>query len=273
MSAYVVTVVTNQAELVVCELYASYSLASSRALTLARACAVNNPAWVNPNAPEEKLDDGSVRWTFLETSKFLVTIHFKHVKDYIPTSNQLEDLRNNSNFIKFGDSLRGTDGTNAQPVAVAPSNGITFTDGYQFPLRVIALGPIPTPIDVVIIPPVVPAPVLPKDDFYEMSLPIGFNVNGKPITMEDLYDDPYSVASYDTLSENQEWAIVIARVRKRPGFSTQTSAGTLSQQAALDELQKKSTVGKEIKDREIQLLANVLSTELEESSSSSSEDY
>jgi hypothetical protein len=262
MSAYVVTVVTNQAELVVCELYASYSLASSRALTLARACAVTNPAWVNPNAPEEKLEDGSVRWTFLETSKFLVTIHFKHVKDYIPTSNQLEELRNNSNFIKFGDTLKvsGTDGTNVQPVTVIQPTVISFTDGYQSPAPIAA-------------DPVVATPVVIKDDFYDMSLPAGFSTNGKPITMQDLYDDPYTVASYDTLSINQEWAIAIARVKKRPGFAFAIAAGSLRQQEALDELQKKSVIGEQIKDREIRLLSDVLSESLDESSSSSSDDF
>lgn len=270
MSAYVVNVVTNQAELVVCELYASYSLASSRALELARACATSNPLWVNPNAPEEKMEDGSIRWTFLETSRFLVTISFKHVKDNLPLSDSLEELRNNSNFIKFGDSLKNPVDTVVAPV-VAPV-GVIVADGYQQALHDTVYQPSAFPDAPVVVATARPIPQL--DNFNDPSLPFGFSISGKPITMEEAVDDPFMVAFFDTLTENKEWAIVTARVKKRPLFSVTTKSGVFFQQAALKELNEKTAIGVEIRDNEISLLADALSalTE-EESSSSSSEEY
>lgn len=274
MSAYVVNVVTNQAELVVCELYASYSLASSRALALARACAVSNPLWVNPNAPEEKMEDGSIRWIYLETSRFLVTVSFKHVKDYLPASDSLEELRNNSNFIKFGDSLKNSVDTVVAPV-IAPT-GIVIADGYHQSLHDTVYQPSAFPVAPVVVvgDSTPPAPVLPPDKFNDSTLPFGFSISGKPITMEEAVNDPFMVAFFDTLTENKEWAIVTARVKKRPSFSVNTKAGLLNQQAALKELNEKTAVGVEIRDNEISLLANTLSSLTEEeSSSSSSEEY
>lgn len=89
---YVVLSVDNS-ELEVCEIYNDPQIATYHALKLAKNKCINkvNFDWVNASPGAERLEDGTVRWTFLETSKHLVVLLLKSVLNAIPT---LSDVKN-----------------------------------------------------------------------------------------------------------------------------------------------------------------------------------
>jgi hypothetical protein len=130
-----------------------------------------------------------------------------------------------------------------------------------------SLAPVPAP----------PAPLTPKDDPMDPSLPAGWSYSGKPITMAELISDPYNVSSIYSLSEPRQWALAWSRVKKRPGFTVNLlGVGTYNQSDALFELESKTNLGHEIVMLECVFLDRVLSEqkdEEDEESSSSEEDF
>lgn len=96
----------------------------------------------------------------------------------------------------------------------------------------------------------------PVDDPAEASLPAGWDYDGNPVRMDTLKLDPECVKSTKELSPAQQWALVIARVSKRPHFSWPTSFGTFVQFSALAELKNKTSIGMNIFHAELQFLDN-----------------
>jgi hypothetical protein len=106
-----------------------------------------------------------------------------------------------------------------------------------------------------------------NDDPMTSSLPAGWNMNGQPILISDLVQDPKNVMPYDSLSNEQIFGLVIARIAKRPNYHFTPSANTLfysdyngmlDQHQALVELKKKSDIGYQIVDAESLLLKELL---------------
>jgi hypothetical protein len=98
------------------------------------------------------------------------------------------------------------------------------------------------------------------DDPFEESLPAGWNWDNKPITMQDLYNDPFCIKPTSQLTKVQQWALTKARVSKRPNYSVLLPLGTFVQSSALQVLGEPWTHvtenGIEIIIQECQLIDN-----------------
>jgi hypothetical protein len=97
-----------------------------------------------------------------------------------------------------------------------------------------------------------------KDDAEDRSLPGGWYFNNKPAIFGELLDDPFSIRTSFDMTEDQRWALVIARIRKRPNFSMFVPGkGTFTVNSALIELKNKSSIGLMIRDLELDWLDSV----------------
>lgn len=74
-----VVVSISDSDLEICEIYNNPQIATYHAFKLAQNKSLNHPEWLISNPLAEKLEDGTVRWTFLETSKNLVSLLLKSV--------------------------------------------------------------------------------------------------------------------------------------------------------------------------------------------------
>lgn len=108
------------------------------------------------------------------------------------------------------------------------------------------------------LPPAPPAPTVSLDNPYDDNLPAGFHYsNGRPLVMDDIKNDPDGPIYIDSLSENQKWALVIARINKRPHFEIDVNGFypfSFSQSETLKVLKAKNMVGQIIRDKELELL-------------------
>ena len=94
--------------------------------------------------------------------------------------------------------------------------------------------------------PVVPPPV-PVDDPEQPTLPGGFNYNDMPFTVQDVTLDPYYVKDVHELTHNQQWALVLARVRKRPNIIW----GTFTHDEIVQAVQEKTVDGHGLVDMDL----------------------
>lgn len=113
----------------------------------------------------------------------------------------------------------------------------------------------------------------------ERSLPGGFCGN-KPMRMEDLLDDPYSVDPASALTKQQRTALVLARIRAIPNYSWGLSGVGFNRDGCIAQINLKSTHGQMIIDEECEFLDSVRDKRIEEisfveeeSSSSESEEW
>ncbi len=102
--------------------------------------------------------------------------------------------------------------------------------------------------------------VEPKDDPKQTDLPAGWDYNGKPITVEEMLEDPSSVKEYDTLTTKEAVALVTARIRKRPNYLFHIPGwAILNRDDALRELSKMSHVAEMIIKNELDILNKMCS--------------
>ena len=137
--------------------------------------------------------------------------------------------------------------------------------------------------DLVTTTPAAPVSQQPKDDFFDLTLPGGFSLKDKALTMKEVSADPHNVKSIYELTEAQKWALVTSRISKRPSFLCYSPKnGTFSQYYALKELVKRSFAGQEIMELELAQLQAIYENEKkpswqtyddEESSSEDSESW
>jgi hypothetical protein len=97
-------------------------------------------------------------------------------------------------------------------------------------------------------------PVVTFDEPYADDLPAGWFANNKPATMEDLWNDPFYIKSIFMLTENQKWALVIARIKKRPNFYLDLDYNVFDQFGALQHLYLKDSIGEDIRANELDWL-------------------
>ncbi len=101
-------------------------------------------------------------------------------------------------------------------------------------------------------------PPPPAYDIEDRSLPVGWFYDGKPALMADMQDHPYDVKDPVTdLTDNQKWALTLARVKKSPGYRQIPkgySGFTADQAFALKELEGRTQTGQQIRDAEIEML-------------------
>ena len=246
---YVVLAINDKAEVEACETYAGVQTALGRAWHLAVAKSGSNPIWANPSPQEEKLEDGSVRWVMLETSKHFVAVFYKTIETALTSKKDVVDVVRTM-------SWQTKDGYNVmKPPVDTSAPPMSFSDGYSKQTigdlirKMLGGTSTPTPVQ----------RVLPLDDPYEKSLPAGWNGDGKPITIEQMLADPDNAQHSNELSEAQQWALVIARVNKRPGLKLGGFAGELKTQAtALKDLKERNADGLAIKSHDLYLLDKLL---------------
>lgn len=117
-----------------------------------------------------------------------------------------------------------------------------------------------------------------KDDPWEASLPIGFHyLNNRGMTVGEAQLDPDGVKYIMDLTDNQRWALTLARVNKRPEFQITIKVNgidkTFNQAEALDALKNDRYInGSLIVEKEINLISSYMD-ELNDSKSSSQEYY
>ncbi len=114
---------------------------------------------------------------------------------------------------------------------------------------------------------------------WEDSLPIGFSeYDNRPLKVSDAIANPYGPKSISKLTENQKWALTVARVSKRPAYKAeikvQGQLKTFNQAEALDLLKSdRYVVGSLLVAHETEavqeFIDNLIAREEDESSSSS----
>jgi hypothetical protein len=95
-------------------------------------------------------------------------------------------------------------------------------------------------------------------DMEDKTLPAGWFYDGRPALMSDMQTSPWDVKDpVSDLTDNQKWALVIARVKKSPGYRQIPkgySGFTADQAFALKELEGRTQTGQQILDAEIEML-------------------
>jgi hypothetical protein len=100
-----------------------------------------------------------------------------------------------------------------------------------------------------------------QDETYRLILDIpgGFDLNNKPMTIQDVINAPNSVKStVCELTDHQKWALTIARIRRIPNYTITVNNTTYDQQGSLKELQLKSNDGFLIRDDMCVLLDGII---------------
>ena len=239
MSAVYVVIVSNMlSEVEVCEVYAGVQSALGRAFHLATARA-GNPTFVNASPEEERLEDGTVRWAFLDTNKVFVGVLFKH--------------------IEAGLNARNTrlDAVKAVPTvpAFSPQPALVL-DGYQSHYHDDQMS-----IDVEFDE---PEPVPTLNELNQMvsqstldfdDMPAGWFYDGRPARMKDMKKSPELVKDHvDELNEDEKWALIIARISKRCKIYKQINGFTEIMEMAIEALKNKTPVGLQIRNTELEFL-------------------
>ena len=120
------------------------------------------------------------------------------------------------------------------------------------------LGGSPEPQTVVAI--ASPPPLV--DNAMDPTLPAGWTYDGKPIRMDVLLSDAENVKCVNSLTIDQQFALAIARVSKRPNFSYVTDIGVLIQSSALSELKNRTSYGYQVMESEMDFINDVYETNL-----------
>lgn len=97
----------------------------------------------------------------------------------------------------------------------------------------------------------------------EESQPGGWFKNGMAATVDDLLNFPFDIKPFDQLTDNQTWALIKARISKRPNFTFISNEFRYSQHNAIEEIDKRSPIGKQINAQEIALLSTALDIQKE----------
>ena len=96
--------------------------------------------------------------------------------------------------------------------------------------------------------------VAPVDDPKDLDLPAGWQHDGTPVKMDVLFNDPQSIKDQEDLTLDQQYALAIARIAKRPNYSYTSDIGVFVQSSALQELKKRTDIGYEILESEMEFL-------------------
>jgi hypothetical protein len=140
---------------------------------------------------------------------------------------------------------------------VAAHTPVVVADGYVAPTSIVtppfsgATGPCGYTCDRT------PDPIV-KDDPFANSLPVGWNLGNKPITIQDLKNYPDDIKDFSDCSENQLFGLIIARINKRPNYVCHLDNAffTYSKDRVLTELKTQSQLGWQIRDFELEALEN-----------------
>lgn len=95
---------------------------------------------------------------------------------------------------------------------------------------------------------------LPQDELFADDMPIGWTEDGKPARVKDMKDDPENIKSTYSLTDDEKWALVTARMSKRPKFFTIIDGMRYAQHNVLDILKARTQSGLEIRDRDIKFI-------------------
>lgn len=212
-----------------CELYnEDFSVVLQKAIDIAENSPKINSSWIERVPLEKKLEDGNSSWIVLNTNQRYLGIFSKKIPGVI--------------------NLNGATGPCIGDVG--PIMPDITVPGPTGPISTILPAPASFPI---------------PDDPLEETLPAGWTWNGKPITVIDLQNDPYSVKYYSQLSEKEKIALVTARLRKRPSFLININGvGTIYQKLALEHVTKQDYIGQRIVTNDIVVLSTELDYALEE---------
>jgi hypothetical protein len=223
MSEIYIVVGLRGDEVEMCEAFFAQTVALGRAFQVATNLAQYA---VNTIPREETLADGAACFTFLSNGKATVKVVRREVGDSLPSQ------RDPMSF------LGGLNNDGDVPKDVAPSGGSTGQAGSYSSAWVASHSQ---------------PPALPKYDFLDPTLPVGWFHNGKPALMSDLLANPFDVKDplWD-LTDAQKWALIEVRVGRSPGF--RSPIGTADQADAISWLQTKTSQGLMLRDEEIEAL-------------------
>lgn len=224
MSAVYTVLAVSKGLITVVETYAGVQSAMTRGWHVAIELASQNTDWVRVSPNEEKLAGGTSRWVLLDTSLNYVAVYFSYIEDSLKSRKDRLSLAD-----RIGSVLQDDGSINAS----------TLSD--------------------MVVPAVQPVHV-PAYDVLDRSLPAGFNLQGKPILMGELLDDPYNAKAPENLTLPQQWALVIARAQKDPDWRTLPkgySGFAPHADVALPELKNKTPFGELIMQGEIAALQSI----------------
>lgn len=285
-----IVVALHEGEVERCEVFSTVQVALGRAFQIANDKANSHKDWVNSSPNEEKLEDGSIRRVFLETSKQKVALYSCTVSEALLSQKDPMSIVNTpmvditkqrdvarESFIDkmfggwWGKSASSVPGVTGASPAVMPrgaSGGIGPTGpmgvvGEPSPVSVVGVtGPIgatgysmSNPCNEIVITEPQDVVGFPNYDSQDLKLPAGWFHNNKPALMSDLLDDPFNVRDPSFLNEDQKWALITARIRKSQKFVVMYPLGcVLDQDQVMEELKNRTSLGLKLRDAEIQAL-------------------
>lgn len=223
MSEIYIVVGLRGDEVSVCEAFHAAPVALGRAFQ----AATNLAQYAVSTTPgEETMPDGSTCWTFLNNGKATVKVFRREIGDSLPSQ------RDPMSF------LGGLSNTKDVPKDLAPSNGNQAPKSFSSAWTASHS-----------------QPVVPKYDFMDPTLPVGWFANGKPALMSDLLASPFDIKDplWD-LTDAQKWALIEVRVRKSPGFHSAIISGIHDQAGVLALLKTGLASAKALRDEEIEAL-------------------
>lgn len=241
MSGVYIVLSTDDAAIDICEAFSGIQSALGRAWQLAVAKSGSNPIWANQSPPEEKMEDGSVRWVLLDTSHHFVGIFYKTIVNALP------DRR--TSLKEYGMPVLGASGS------VGPTyHKGQIGQGTTGTMMVVSgvTGPCGQTIgDLIRQELTTKSSFLDLDNINDPTLPSGWDYDNKPLTLGQVLARPFDVKLSKDYTEDQKWALAIARINKRPHYNKYIGAGVKDQQAALKELKEKTDVGRTIRSQEL----------------------
>lgn len=258
MSHVYIVVATKDSEIERCESYAGAKAALGRGFQLAAEKAGNGRIDLFDSSPdEENMPDGSVRWVFMNTSKQSVMVVYRKIEEsllsakdpmnILPSAPIPDGPYRSFSPLFMGVSMAESPSPSSPEIVNGVSGAIGPTADYPRVLQMTATGTCGVSVkrdD---------TPVLPPYDFMDRSLPVGWTVDGKPALMGDMLDNPLNVTDPSLLSDKQQIALVMARVRKSPKWrSSQPLLGFVYfQEDALRHLKEDTELGNDLKAGEI----------------------
>ncbi len=235
-----IVIATKDSDIETCEAFDGIEKALGRAFQLSSdKSGSGRPDLFNPSPKEELLEDGSLRWTFMNTNKQSVIVNYRKIDQALRST---KDIMNFAGFGVVGatgptgpcGSIVGHFNVGVTGISAPVNLEHNMGGGSAFPLKDSSLKNVPL------------------YNFTDSSLPAGWKVDGSPAFMSDMIYDACNVVDPLYFTEKQKWALVTARVRKSPKFNNGYSR--LEQPDILIELKKKSDLGKAIRDMEISTL-------------------
>lgn len=253
-----------------CDLFFNKDVAFNDAIEKAKKYTYTQ--FVNYNPLKQTDFKGQAYWILLDTLTKSVVV-FERLVDVKDLSKSIEIEQKNitglqgptKDDIKNIICATGPQGPTKDYEPINSSFGATFSSFRMIPKKGYV---VMKPNDNGVVEPVVIRPSnftgsctqMPIDDPFAPELPAGWNKDDKPILIKDVLLDPQNYKDLANCSEDQLFALIIARLNKRNNYQSYVSISgkKYCKSEVLTELNNQTILGWEVRDFEIEKLENFI---------------